>query len=134
MTDSNGHQKKATNGDGRDPVTGQFVRGWRGGPGRPPSRDLRNEIEKHATANNIDLGAAAWELLEKLRERGMKDDTPAAKVWLARVYGEVMKELTADIHTMHGAHPDHAPEVPTGDALGDWLAGLAEIQNDRDQP
>ena len=86
--------------NGRDPKTGQFVKGWKGGPGNPLNKGvhyLKEAILQAATPEK------ARELMEKCHELAMAGDMAAARVWFDRAIGKPDQrvELKGDIqHTV----------------------------------
>ncbi len=77
--------------DGRDPTTGRFVRGWKGGPGNPlgaQTAKLRSALIKAVKVSDI------REIARRLMEQAKSGDVRAIAELLNRVLG---KPLEADI-------------------------------------
>ena len=86
--------------DGRDPATGRFLPGWRGGPGNPRLRHLASLQEAARCA--ITAGDLQ-EVLRAMRDQARKGDAAAANVLLTRVLGRAREE------------PPQAPGIELGD-------------------
>ena len=64
----NGHGE-----NGRDPVSGRFVKGWKGGPGNPYIRDVaRCRAEVFAAIKQGDIQEIAKKLIEKAKAGDMQ--------------------------------------------------------------
>ena len=94
-------------GDGRDPATGRFVKGWRGGPGNPfASRvnDLRNEMIAEASSGKP---TRLRKVVKKLFDRAESGDVAAGKLVLERLFGKPAQQLYLEVDpTMEGYDPD----------------------------
>ncbi len=92
---SNGHAPPAT--DGRDPASGKFVKGWKGGPGNPAARAVAARRKALLDAvSPEDVGRVA----RKLCEQALAGDVAASKVLLSYVVGrpaEVPNPDTLDL-------------------------------------
>jgi DNA-binding XRE family transcriptional regulator len=84
--------------NGRDPKTGQFVKGYAGGPGNPTFRKLAAGLSQQELATKAGLSMS---LIAQL-EQGFKDDPKLSTVRaLANTLGVTLDELAGDI----GAEP-----------------------------
>ena len=94
MAKNNGRQKPSpngSNGDGRDPATGRFAPGWKGGPGNPHARtvgNLRTAMLKAVSEDDL------TRIVKQLVKLAVKGNVPAAKEVLDRCLG---KPVEADL-------------------------------------
>lgn len=73
-------------GDGvRDPVTGRWLPGHPGGPGRPRKPDLFAVALEGAAREGVDLRASLWAVLQAIVQRALTGDVSAAKLVLDRL-------------------------------------------------
>lgn len=68
---------------------GRFVKGWRGGPGRPPGIDFRKVVEERAAAAGVSIEEAMWDIYLAMVERAKGGDVNAAKLILERLCAPV---------------------------------------------
>ncbi len=81
---------KGPNGDGRDPATGRFRPGWRGGPGNPHVQqvaNLRSALLGAVTAKDLKS------IVTKLVKMAKTGNVVAAKEVLDRCLGRSRAEL-----------------------------------------
>ena len=89
---SEDQQDKGTNG--RDPKSGKFVKGWKGGPGRPSGHvDLLAVCRRRAAEEDVDLDELVWATAKAMFKKAMGGDTQAARIVLDRFVGPVRQEL-----------------------------------------
>ena len=83
--------KPSANG-GRDPVTGQFVKGWRGGPGNPHSQEtarLRSALLE--AVKEGDIKAIVKKVIES-SEKAVADYRKGKSKALDAMKGKVMQQ------------------------------------------
>lgn len=107
---------------GRDHL-GRFRPGNSGNPkGRPRQIDFIAAVHKHADAEGVDLGLAAWEVSQALLEKARAGDSQAAKLWLDRCCGIQKQELDLN----HTGEINRGPSLPSDADMQDWLDKLQE--------
>jgi hypothetical protein len=74
-----------TSSEGRDPATGRFAKGWRGGPGNPFGRQVAAYRRAFLDAVGED---GIKQLAAKLHARALAGDVDAAKVVLSYTLGK----------------------------------------------
>ncbi len=106
----------SANGDGRDPKSGQFVKGWKGGPGNPTYRKLarnRTLLLEAITDDEIrQLGRKLWSF-------AMKGEFEAAKILLPYLVGKPRDAVEPDRADLDEFHllidgPTHGEVIRAG--------------------
>src|SRR5262249_14687759 len=80
--------------DGRDPETGRFLPGWKGGPGNPHYRKvaaLRRAIAEEISPEDL------RSLIRSLHTRGLAGDNDAARLVLLWAAGKPADPVDADL-------------------------------------
>ena len=128
MSGKNGDPKK-TEPNGRDDK-GRFAPGNPGGPGRPRRIDLISAAKDYARKHKVDLDEALATATITMLEKAKEGDVNAYKAVADRLAGPVKQELdhTTDGKPLNGTGPD----IPTGEALNDWLGRLADLRKNGD--
>jgi len=80
-----------SNGDGRDPTTGRFAKGWKGGRGNPHAK-LVNRLRSAMLANVTEDDMA--KVVKQLVKLAIDGNVPAAREVLDRCLG---KPVEADL-------------------------------------
>lgn len=128
----NGLPEKDDNG--RDPVTGQFVKGYQGGPGRPRgSMDFMQVCRKRARETGVSIEDLVWQVAESLFKNAINGDIVAAKLILDRSCGLLDKGTPAVAVQVNGdgAQITAGPPVPNDGDLGTYIQRLAEVAGDQ---
>jgi hypothetical protein len=107
--------------NGRNPETGQFVKGWKGGPGRPKgSVDFMQALRLHAKAKGYDIVAAVWEVAEAMFEKAKSGDVAAAKLILDRACGVQNKGADVEVN-VDARQVRIGPPIPEGQKLDEFI-------------
>lgn len=77
--------------------SGRFVKGWRGGPGRPKGIDVRAAFV--AAQGQPAAEKAVVDVMLAMLEKALGGDAVAAKVVLERLAGPVVAQLEASVQT-----------------------------------
>lgn len=86
-------------GNGRDPETGRFLPGWKGGPGNPYGRrvaDIRRVLVEAVTDEDL------YDLARTLVEKGKAGDVMAAREVFDRLMGKPKATLSIEDEHMTG--------------------------------
>ena len=90
--------------NGKDPATGRFVKGWRGGPGNPHGAEtakLRSALLKAITDRDVQA------IIRKMIAKAKAGNVEAARLVLERVFGKPPLSVTlATDPSMEGWDPD----------------------------
>ena len=126
-TNGEGHLENGDNG--RDPTTGQFLKGWKGGPGRPKgSVDVLSVMRRRCKEEGLDFEEMVWSVMKAAAEAGSaeKPDAASARTFLDRACGPVKQAVDV---TSDGNQIGPAPSIPTGRDLDDWFDKVIELRN-----
>ena len=85
-----------------------FVKGHKGGPGRPKMPDLKEILTKVLGAQNEEGKSEAEQILEALKRQAKAGNVKASQLLLDRGYGKVKESL--DI-TTDGEKINQAPKI-----------------------
>jgi hypothetical protein len=113
--------------NGRDPETGRFLPGWKGGPGRPRGCvDFMQVMRKKAREHNMDVEEMIWEVGFSMFNAAKGGDVQAAKMILERFCG--MQERGGNLEVNVDARQvSIGPPAPEGQDMGDFIKQLADV-------
>ena len=115
----------------RDPKTGRFIPGTKGGPGRKTGSRMINFVvlcEKKAKELNINLEDLVWSVVKRLFVLASQGDVQAAKLILDRICGPVDKliELNFDNRSLTISTENGDSKFNIGE-FSDYLKKLNEV-------
>lgn len=90
--------------NGKDPATGRFVKGWKGGPGNPHASEtakLRAALLKEVKEGDVQA------IIRKMIAKAKAGNVDAARLVFDRLFGKPPQNVTLDIDpSMEGFDPD----------------------------
>ena len=101
----------AANG-GRDAATGQFLKGWPGGPGRRKGqRDLRTIIAEEFERQGKDIDTVATSVVAGMLRKAINGDVQAGKLLLDRLFPHKLELGESFVDLIRGAwQKDEQPQ------------------------
>ena len=79
---------------GKDPATGRFVKGWKGGPGNPHASEtakLRAALLREVKEGDVQA------IIRKMIAKAKQGNVEAARLVLDRLFGKPPQNVTLDI-------------------------------------
>jgi hypothetical protein len=127
----NGKNGRHANGNnGRDPVTGKFLKGNPGGPGQPPKPlgpTWRKMIREVAKRRGVSYRQLVIDVVDKLVELAMLGDRQAIESIIGREIGPLLKEAV-NVHVQQSMGITEEPGLPEGESLERWKKAAQVIR------
>ena len=136
MTDENGNgsngkglaETNSGNGNERDPSTGHFRKGWKGGPGRRAgTQGLPALIRRECKRRKLPVREVAWEMFEVLLDAARGGDVTAAKIALDRLLGTVTPPPEINVNVQNAIGQLGPPTLTTDEARTEYRKRVAQI-------
>ena len=130
MSGENGNGQHGKGDNGRDPVTGQFVKGWKGGPGQPPKPlgpTWRKMVREVAKARNVSPKELMIEVALELFSKALDEkDLKAIMAILEREIGPIARGPLVQVNQQTN-HAHVEAKLPEGKEGKDYFRRFVEI-------